>query len=109
MQARLKELVSEAIATLSDERLSGLSVIDVRVSRGKYDADVYLDGEELTKEERQRYVDLLSKASGYIQKYCLASDDWFKIPKLHYKFDDSVAAISRMDELFDIISKKKES
>lgn len=107
MQARLKEVVAEAVATLSDERLSGLTVLDVRVSRGKYDADVYIDGSEFDAQEKQRLEALLKKSSGYIQRYCLASDDWFKIPKLHFKFDESAASIQRMDELFDKISKRK--
>jgi len=107
LQSRLKEVVSEAVATLSDERLSGLVVLDVKVAKGKYDADVYIDGSEFDKQEKQRIEALLQKSSGYIQRYCLASDDWFKIPKFHFKFDDSFSSISRMDELFDKISKRK--
>jgi ribosome-binding factor A len=109
MESRLKEVISEAVATLNDERLSGLVVLDVKVTKGKYDADVYLDGSELSKDDEQRLEALLKKSSGYLQKFALASDSWFKIPKLHFKFDDSFSSISRMDELFDKISKRKES
>ena len=109
MESRLKEVLAEAVATLSDERLSGLTVLDVKVTKGKYDADVYLDGSELNNDDKQRLEALLKKSSGYLQKFALASDDWFKIPKLHFKFDDTFSSASRMDELFDKISKRKDS
>lgn len=107
VQARLKELVAEAVATLNDERISGLTVLDVKTTRGMYDADVYIDGTDITKEDRQRFEALLNKASGYIQRYCLSSEDWYKIPKLHFKFDDTITSLNRIDELFHKISKKK--
>lgn len=109
LESRLKEVLAEAVATLSDERLSGLTVLDVKVTKGKYDADVYLDGSEFDKGERQRLEALLKKSSSFLQQYALASGDWFKIPKLHFKFDDSFSSASRMDELFDKISKRKDS
>jgi ribosome-binding factor A len=109
MESRLREVMAEAIASLNDERLSGLTVLDVKVTKGKYDADVYLDGSDFDKNERERLEALLKKSSGFLQRYALASDDWFKIPKLHFKFDDSFSTGSRMDELFDKISKRKES
>lgn len=107
MQSRLREVIAEAISTLNDERLAGLVVLDVKVSKGKYDAEVYLDGSDFSNDDKQRLEALLKKSSGYIQKFCLASDDWFKIPKLHFKFDDAFSTISRMDELFDKISQRK--
>ncbi len=109
MESRLKEVMAEAIASLNDERLSGLTVLDVKVTKGKYDADVYLDGSEFDKNEKERLEALLKKSSGFLQRYALASEDWFKIPKLHFKFDDSFSSLSRMDELFDKISKRKDS
>ena len=107
LQSRLKEVLAEAIATLNDERLSGLTVLDVKVTKGKYDADVFIDGSDFDAQEKQRLEALLKKSSSFIQSYCLSSDDWFKIPKLHFKFDDSFFSMSRMDELFDKISKRK--
>lgn len=108
MESRLKEVLSEAVATLNDERLNGLVLLDVKVTKGKYDADVYFDGSDFSKEEKQRLEALLQKSSTYLQKFALASDDWFKIPKLHFKFDDVFSSMSRMDELFDKISKRKD-
>jgi len=107
VQSRLKELVAEAVATLNDDRISGLTVLDVKITRGMYDADVYIDGTGITKEDRQKFEALLKKASGYIQRYCLSSEDWYKIPKLHFKFDDSITSFNRIDELFYQVSKKK--
>ncbi|MDQ1339968.1 MAG: ribosome-binding factor [Campylobacterota bacterium] len=105
--ARLKELVAEAVATLNDDRISGLAVLDVKITRGMYDADVYIDGTDISKEDRQKFQALLSKASGYIQRYCLSCEDWYKVPKLHFKFDDTIGSLNKIDELFDKISKKK--
>ena len=109
MESRLKEVIAEAVATLNDERLSSLTVLDVKVAKGKYDADVYIDGSEFDKAEKQRLEALLKKSSGFLQQYAMASDDWFKVPKLHFKFDDSFSTASRMDELFDKISKRNKS
>ena len=109
MESRLKELIAEAVATLNDERLSSLTVLDVKVTKGKYDADVYIDGSDFDKDEKQRLEALLKKSSSYLQQYALASEDWFKVPKLHFKFDDSFSSMSRMDELFDKISKRNKS
>ena len=50
----LRELISEALGTLSDERLQGLTVTDVEVKRGMYDANVYLDESIFSEEEKKR-------------------------------------------------------
>ncbi len=43
VESVLRELVPEAISTLSNEAINNIPVIDVECSRGKYDANVYLD------------------------------------------------------------------
>jgi len=106
-EARLKELLSEAIGTLEDDRISGLQVLEVRISRGKYDADIFLDGSDLNKSDRQRAIALLDKARGYLSRYVGNSEEWFKIPKFHFKFDDSINSAARIDQLFNNIAKRK--
>lgn len=95
-----KDLVSEAISTLNDATISGLNVVDVKVAKGKADAVVYLDAEEYSKEEIQKFVSRLNKASGYISKYVLASMGKFRVPKLTFEFDDKTEALSKLDQLF---------
>lgn len=54
-QSVLKQLVPEALATLNDEMLRDLCVIDVECTRGKYDATVYLD-KMMFDEVEQNYI-----------------------------------------------------
>jgi len=105
LASRLQELINEALSSMNDARLRELVVVDVEVSRGKYDADVFLEGSNYNKEEEQKILFLLKKASGYIAKYCLSSEDWFRVPKFHFKFDESLKSKKRIDELFEMIKK----
>ncbi len=105
----LKDVVSEAISTLNDATVSSLTVVDVKVARGKADATIFLDKEELSKEEQERAVSRLGKASGYISKYILASLGKFRAPKLTFKFDDTTEALSKLDELFKKIEDERNS
>ena len=108
-EGRLLEVLSEAMATLRDDRLSSLVVVDVKVSKGKYDADIFLDGSDIDKSARGQYLSLLKKATKYLQNYCKVEEDWFKIPKFHFKFDDSLSSQKRLDELFEKIKVKETS
>ncbi len=105
-QSALYEVVCEAIATLNDAELSGLVVLEVRLARGKSDAIIYIDGSDLDPATWPRLESRLQKASGYLSKYIVAAEGWFKAPKLHFKVDDSIQRANRMDELFDRIHKK---
>ncbi|MRI83314.1 MAG: 30S ribosome-binding factor RbfA [Nitratiruptor sp.] len=96
----LRELISEALGTLNDERLQGLTVTEVDVKRGLYDADVYLDQSIFTPEERKAILKQLKRAAPIIQSYCLEASGWFKCPKLHFHFDEQLAQQQRMEELF---------
>ena len=104
-----KDLVAEAISTLNDATISCLTVVDVKVARGKADAVVYLDAEEYTKEEIQKMVSRLEKASGYISKYVLASMQKFRVPKLKFEFDDKTKALSKLDEIYKKLEDERNS
>ncbi len=103
----LRELISEALGTLSDEKLRGLTVTDVDVKRGMYDAEVYIDKSIYSPEEQKEILKHLKRAASVIQSYCLESSGWFKCPKLHFKFDDSLEQQQRIEELFEKIKEKK--
>ncbi len=103
----LRELISEALGTLNDEKLRGLTVTDVDVKRGMYDAEVYIDKSIYTPEEQKEILKHLKRAASVIQGYCLESSGWFKCPKLHFKFDDSLERQQKIEELFEKIKDNK--
>lgn len=110
VESALHEVMCEAVSTLNDAELAGLTVTRVEVTRGKYDSTVFIDGSELPeKEDRQRILAKLQKASGYLARYCTAAEGWYKSPKLHFKIDDSLEAARKMDAIFEKIHKGKES
>ena len=96
----LKELLPEALSTLNDEVLNGLTVIDVKCSRGKYDAEVFIDPSFFDESEKKYIIDHLKKANGYLQNYCKQAEGWYRSPKFKFKFDDTLSYQNSMDELF---------
>ncbi len=102
-QSVLRELLPEALATLNDPMLSGLCVVDVNCSRGKYDAEVYLDEMALDDEEKKYVLTHLKKVNRHLQNYCLEAEGWFRCPNFHFKFDTSLKEINKMDKLFEKI------
>ncbi len=106
-QSALYEVMCEAIATLNDAELSGLVVLEVRLARGKSDATIYIDGSDIDPTLWPRIESRLQKASGYLSKYIVAAEGWFKAPKLHFKVDDSVNQANRMEAIFDRIKKEQ--
>lgn len=103
-QSILKQLIPEALCALDDNLLKALSVIDVECSKGRYDAFVYLDKMSFDEHEQQYILSHLKKAQNIIQNYCMCEQGWFKCPKFHFKFDDSLEYQNKMDKLFDKIS-----
>ena len=102
----LRELLPEALATLNDENLNNLSVIDVKCSKGKYDATVFLDGTFLHEDEKKYIISHLNKAQSYLQNYCKQAESWYRAPKFSFKFDTSLDSQNSIDELFKKIEKE---
>ena len=96
----LKELLPEALATLNDSNLNNLSVIDVKCSRGKYDATVFLDPTFIHEDEKKYIISHLNKAQSYLQNYCKQAEGWYRAPKFSFKFDNSLDNQNSIDELF---------
>ncbi len=103
----LKELIAEALGTLGDTRVQGLTVTDVVVKRGGYDADVYIDRSFFTPGEQKEILQVLKKAAPVLQTYCLETSGWFKCPKFHFKFDELLDQQKRIDALFAKIKEDK--
>ncbi len=106
VESVLRELVPEAISGLSDERINNIPVINVECSRGKYDANVYLDPSFVDPDEEQYILTHLKRASSYIENYCKQAEGWYRCPKFHFKFDHSLQKQNKMDDLFKQIEKE---
>ncbi len=106
-ESLLKELIPEAISTLSDVRLHALDVTDVTCSRGRSDAKVYLDPHFYTSEERSFFLKQLAKARPVIEEHCLQEQGWFRCPKLSFEFDDQMEKSQKIESLFAQIAKER--
>ena len=104
-ESLLVELIPEALTQLNDARLHGLSVIDVKCSRGRSDAKVYIDPSNYTDEERRTYMKQLCKARPIIEDFCLKGQGWYRCPKLTFEFDEQIKKSQTIEELFKKIAK----
>ena len=105
-ESRLVELIPEALSTMNDNRINGLSVTEVVCSRGRYDAKVYLDKSYLDEKEQREALKQLRVVSGYLSTYIRESEGWFKSPKFTFEFDDQLERISKIENLFKEIGKR---
>jgi ribosome-binding factor A len=103
----LAELIPEALSQLNDARLHDLDIIEVKCSKGRSDAKVYVDPSFFTDEEKRAYLKQLRKARPIIEDYCLKDQGWFKCPKLAFEFDEHLKKTQNIEELFKKISKDK--
>ena len=108
VESVLKEIIPEALGSLDDERINGLSVTDVVCSKGRSDAKVYLDKSFLNSKEQGEALKQLRTIAGYIQNHCKQSEGWFKAPRFTFEFDEQLEKVSRIEELFKQISTKKD-
>ncbi len=108
-EARLQELIPEALASMNDSRINSLNVIEVVCSRGRYDAKVFLDKSFLTQDEQKEALKQLKVVSRYLSNYIKNSEGWFKAPKFSFEFDDQLEKVSHIEELFKKISKERDS
>jgi ribosome-binding factor A len=106
VESVLRELIPEAISSLSDPNINNAQVLDVVCSRGKYDAQVFLDPSFSDESQQKVIVKSLSKASAYIENYCKQAEGWYRAPKMKFIFDHSLERQNKLDSLFDKISKE---
>lgn len=103
----LGELLPEAISQLSDARLRELDVIEVKCSKGRSDAKVYLDPHDYSENERNEFLRLLAKARPILESYCMKDQGWFRCPTLSFVFDDQLEQSKKIEDLFRQIAKEK--
>ncbi|PHS33976.1 MAG: ribosome-binding factor A [Sulfurovum sp.] len=106
VESVLKEIIPEALGTLDDERINGLSVTDVICSKGRSDAKIYLDTSFLNEKEQGEALRQLRIVAGYIQNHCKQSEGWFKAPRFTFEFDHQLEKVSRIEDLFKQIESR---
>ncbi|MFK5974889.1 MAG: 30S ribosome-binding factor RbfA [Sulfurovum sp.] len=107
VESILKEIIPEAFASLDDERIRGLSVTDVKCSKGRSNAKVYIDTSFLTPKEQGDALKQLRMVAGYLQNHCKQSEGWFKAPIFTFEFDHQLETVNRIEDLFKQIENRK--
>jgi len=100
VESVLKEILPEAFSTLNDERINSLTVNDVKCSKGRSNAKVYLDKSFLNEKEQAEALKQLRKVGAYLQNHCKQSEGWFKAPIFTFEFDHQLEKVSRIEDLF---------
>ncbi len=103
----LGELIPQALAAMNDKRLHILNIIEVKCSRGKSDAKVYIDPLEFSEQEKRDYLKQLRKARPIIETYCLKDQGWYRCPNFTFEFDEHLKQTQNIEELFKKIAKDK--
>jgi ribosome-binding factor A len=101
----LLELIPEAISHLNDKRLHELEIVEVKCSRGKSDAKVYISVNSFTEDEKRAHLKQLNKARAIIETFCLKDQGWYRCPKLTFEFDEQFEKSKKIEELFKKIAK----
>lgn len=106
-ESLLMELIPQALSNLVDERINSLPITGVNCKNGKYDAVVYFDGSDFSKDEIKTIISLLNKANGRIKSNVLASTSWYKCPNFTFVNDTSLEKSKHIEDLFAQIRKTK--
>lgn len=104
-ESLLLELIPEALGGLNDKRLHVLDIIDIKCSRGRSDAKVYINPAEYTEQEKRDYLKLLRNARPIVETFCMKDQGWYRSPKLTFEFDEQLKKSQKLDELFKQIAK----
>ncbi len=84
---RIREELSEMlIQEISDPRLSGISITDVRIDRELAYADIYFSALEGSERE-QEILEGLNHAQGFIRRELAARVEIRTFPRLRFHFD----------------------
>jgi ribosome-binding factor A len=105
-EALLAELIPEALSQLNDKRLHELNIIEVKCSRGRSDAKVYVNPNNFSEEEKKTYMKQLRKARPIVEDFCLKDQGWYRCPKLTFEFDEQLKKSQHLEDLFKKISKE---
>lgn len=102
-----QEVAQEVIDELDDPNLNKLIVTNINVSRGKSDATVFIDAQDLSESEQKDILTKLKKARGFLESMMTLKLAKFRSPKLHFVFDDSISQAKKLDDIFKKISDER--
>jgi ribosome-binding factor A len=107
-QSALFERLAAAMSELSDPELSSLTLLEVKLARGKRDAHLYINADGISKDDQARLIAKLKKASSFLAGFVTANDGWFKSPALHFVFDDTLEKAAHLEQIFKKIHRDAE-
>ncbi len=105
----LLELIPKALGQMNDKRLHELDIIDVKCSRGKSDAKVYINPHQLKEQEKRDYLKLLRKARPIVETFVLKDQGWYRCPTFTFEFDEQLVKSKNINDLFSKIAKRNKS
>jgi ribosome-binding factor A len=106
-EAILSEIIPEALSGLNDSRLHVLNIVEVKCSRGRSDAKVYIDPAGFNEEDKRVYLKQLRKARPIVENHCLKDQGWYRCPKLTFEFDEQLKKSQTIEELFKKIAQER--
>lgn len=98
---QLRIIFSELfLRELSDPRLHGLTVTDVKIDRELEHADIYVSalGDESREDE---VVKALSSAEGFLRRELAGRIRLRKVPQLHFHWDPSLAHMQEVESILE--------
>ena len=98
---QLRIIFSELfLRELSDPRLHGLTVTDVKIDRELEHADIYVSalGDESRKDE---VMNALSAAEGFLRRELAGRVRLRKVPQLHFHWDTTLAHIQEVESILE--------
>jgi len=107
MESILLELIPEALGHLNDKRLHNLEILEVKCSRGRSDAKVYVNPSSFSESEKTTYLNQLKKARPIVEDFCLKDQGWYRCPKMIFEFDTQFEKFQNIEELFKKIAKEE--
>jgi len=96
-----RELAISITREMQDPRAQLASVTAVDLSRDKSTARVFIISSQSAPTEQAEVVQVLNKASGFLRKKLAERVHLKRIPKLIFKYDESIEHGSRLSALID--------
>jgi ribosome-binding factor A len=95
---RMRRVLGESIAELSDPRIGFVTVTGVRIARDFRNAKVYVSvlGDESAREDS---LAALRSAHGLLQRAVARDSKLHHTPQLEFIYDDTTDSAMRLDEL----------
>ena len=109
---RIARRIKEELSTLllfnvSDPRLVGVYITDVRVDRELAFASIFVSAAE-GAERKDEILEAFEKASGYLRRELSQVVDLRNFPRLRFNWDPTPEHAERIEELLDSLNVKKD-